>query len=51
MIWMVEVNGFMTDIRRCRREIQEIAFEKGLDPLHPSRSDKSISRGVNHEPH
>jgi len=30
MIWVVEVNGFMTDIRRCRREIQEIAFEKGL---------------------
>jgi Domain of unknown function (DUF6398) len=24
MIWVVEVNGFMTDIRRCTREIQEI---------------------------
>ena len=42
MIWMVEVNGFMMDIRRCPREVQEIAFEKGLIPYIPAdRADES----------
>jgi hypothetical protein len=36
MIWMKEVNGFIMDIRRCTREIQEIAFEKGLIPYIPA---------------
>ena len=40
MIWMKEVNGFIMDIRRCTREIQEIAFAERPDPLHPSRSDQ-----------
>jgi len=35
MIWVVEVNGFMTDIRTCPRVVQEIAFEKGLIPYIP----------------
>ena len=35
MIWMLEVNGFMRDIRKCPREAQEIAFEKGLIPYIP----------------
>jgi hypothetical protein len=34
-IWTVEVNGFLLDIRFCRREIQEAAFEKGLIPYLP----------------
>jgi len=42
MIWMKEVNGFIMDIRRCTREIQEIAFKKGLIPYIPSdRADDS----------
>jgi hypothetical protein len=36
MIWMLEVNGFITDIRRCPREAQEVAFEKGLIPYIPA---------------
>jgi hypothetical protein len=36
MIWMKEVNGFILDVRRCSREIQEIAFEKGLIPYIPA---------------
>ncbi len=36
MIWMKEVNGFIMDIRRCSREIQAIAFEKGLIPYIPA---------------
>lgn len=39
MIWMVEVNGFMTDVRHARREVQEIAFEKGLIPYIPAEQD------------
>ena len=42
MIWMLEVNGFIMDIRRCPREAQEVAFEKGLIPYIPAdRADES----------
>ena len=36
MIWMLEVNGFIMDIRNCPLEAQEIAFEKGLIPYVPA---------------
>ncbi len=36
LIWMLEVNGFMQDIRDCPREAQEIAFEKGIIPYIPA---------------
>ena len=39
MGWMVEVNGFVMDVRNAPREVQEIAFEKGLIPYIPA--DKS----------
>jgi hypothetical protein len=35
-IWMPEVNGFIMDIRRCPREAQVVAFEKGLIPYIPA---------------
>jgi hypothetical protein len=35
-MWMLEVNGFIMDIRRCPREAQELAFEKGLIPYIPA---------------
>ena len=35
--WMVEVNGFVTDVRHAPREVQEIALEKGLIPYIPGR--------------
>jgi hypothetical protein len=35
MVWMLEVNGFMIDIRRAPREVQEVAFKKGLIPYIP----------------
>ena len=42
MIWMLEVNGFIMDIRRCPREAQVVAFEKGLIPYIPAdRVDES----------
>lgn len=38
LIWMLEVNGFIMDIRHCPREAQEIAFERGLIPYIPETS-------------
>lgn len=41
IIWTVEVNGLLTDIRRTPRELQEIAFRKGLIPYIPAdRADE-----------
>ena len=36
LIWMLSVNGFMMDIRHAPREVQEIAFKKGLIPYIPA---------------
>jgi hypothetical protein len=36
MAWMLQVNGFMVDIRHAPREVQEIAFNKGLIPYIPA---------------
>ncbi len=42
MIWMLTVNGFMMDVRNASREIQELAFSKGLIPYIPDdRTDDS----------
>jgi hypothetical protein len=35
-IWMVEVNGLLVDLRDMSREVQEIAFEKGMIPYVPA---------------
>jgi hypothetical protein len=41
LIWMLEVNGLITDIRSCPREAQVVAFEKGLIPYIPAdRADE-----------
>ena len=36
LIWMVEVNGLPMDIRYAPRQLQEIAFKKGLIPYIPA---------------
>ncbi len=36
MVWMLQVNGFMVDVRHAPREVQEIAFNKGLIPYIPA---------------
>ena len=36
MVWMLRVNGFMMDVRHAPRELQEIAFNKGLIPYIPA---------------
>src|SRR5438445_6537249 len=35
MAWMIQVNGFVVDARRLKREIQEEAYRKGLIPYLP----------------
>ena len=36
LIWMLNVNGFIMDVRHAPREIQEEAFRKGLIPYIPA---------------
>lgn len=40
MVWMLQVNGLMIDIRQAPVELQRYAYEKGLIPFIPAeRSD------------
>ena len=36
LVWMAEVNGLLVDLRSMPREVQEIAFSKGLIPYIPA---------------
>jgi hypothetical protein len=35
LAWMIMVDGFVVDVRRMSRDVQEIAYEKGLIPYIP----------------
>ena len=36
LIWILKINGLMMDVRHAPREVQEIAFNKGLIPYIPA---------------
>jgi hypothetical protein len=36
LVWMAEVNGMLVDLRDTPREVQLIAYEKGMIPYIPS---------------
>src|SRR4051812_44098856 len=36
LVWMAEVNGLLVDLRTMPREVQEIAFDKGMIPYIPA---------------
>ena len=36
LVWMLQVNGLMIDIRRAPAELQRLAYEKGLIPFIPA---------------
>lgn len=36
LVWMAEVNGLMVDLRAMPREVQAIAFAKGMIPYIPA---------------
>lgn len=38
LIWMLEVNGLIVDVRRMPLEVQEIAYKKGLIPCIPGNN-------------
>ncbi|MBM4345782.1 MAG: hypothetical protein FJ100_20615 [Deltaproteobacteria bacterium] len=35
LVWLLEVNGLVVDVRHMPREVQELAFAKGLIPFVP----------------
>jgi hypothetical protein len=42
LVWMAEVNGLLVDLRDMPRDVQEIAFARGLIPYIPAhRKDRS----------
>jgi hypothetical protein len=42
MVWMLEVNGLIVDVRAMPREVQEMAYQQGLIPYIPAdRKDKN----------
>ncbi len=42
LVWMAEVNGLLVDLRDMPRDVQEIAFAKGMIPYIPAdRKDRS----------
>ena len=43
-MWMLGINGFILDVRRCTREVQEAAFKKGLIPYIPA--DRPANNGT-----
>ena len=40
LVWMAEVNGFLVDLRDMPREVQQIAFEKGMIPYIPADQEQ-----------
>src|SRR5919202_702638 len=40
LVWLAEVNGVLVDLRDMPREVQEMAFEKGLIPYIPADQEK-----------
>ena len=47
LVWMVEINGLIMDIRRVPREVQEAAYAKGLIPYIPDAEKESTSKTNN----
>lgn len=39
LVWMAEVNGILVDLRQMPREVQEIAFNKGMILYIPADQD------------
>ena len=36
LVWLLEVNGMIVDVRYMPREVQELAYKKGLIPYIPA---------------
>lgn len=42
LAWMLTINGITIDVRHAPREVQEIAFRKGLIPYIPADRQKAV---------
>jgi hypothetical protein len=40
LVWMLEVNGLIVDVRHMPLEVQEIALAQGLIPYIPGQKDE-----------
>jgi len=40
MAWWIMVNGLIVDARHLPREVQEVAYEKGLIPYVPGEREE-----------
>ncbi len=36
LVWMAEVSGMLVDLREMPREVQEVAYGKGIIPCIPA---------------
>jgi hypothetical protein len=43
MVWMLEVNGLLMDIRQAPIELQRLAHEKGLIPFVPADCQENLN--------
>jgi len=50
LVWMLEVNGFLIDIRMAPREAQVAAYERGLIPYIPADRPKTVRNGEQRPP-
>lgn len=50
LVWIVEVNGFLMDIRWAPREAQVVAYEKGLIPYIPADRRQAVKDDVEEHP-
>lgn len=41
MVWILQVNGLMMDIRTAPLELQRLAYEKGLIPFIPAEQGET----------
>ena len=41
MIWLLEVNGFLVDVRHMPLEVQQMAFDQGMIPYIPALKNNS----------
>ena len=39
LVWMLQVNGLMVDVRRMPLEVQEMAYEQGFIPYIPGKKE------------
>ena len=44
LVWIVEVNGWLVDLRDMPRNVQQIAFEQGMIPYIPADQEKKDTK-------